>query len=250
MTKRFAANNLSVVATFFFVLLMATGLRAESITNLTAEDLKTIIDLKQKAIIVDARTPKEYQDERIPTAILIPVEDFETKHGSMLPDKTALIIFYCNGVKCGKGQESAEKAVKSGYTNVKVFSGGIPVWKEKGYPLAGNKAGASKSDIKKISAETLKAGLDRKEGFTLVDVREKNEFAAGHIKGALNLPLSNLENTYGQLPQDTRIVLYCNSGSRSNTAAELLVQRGYSKIENMEGFTDWVKKGLPSVKGE
>ena len=250
MAKGSTEKKLSVVATFFFLLLTGVKLHADPITVITADELKKIIDLKQKATIVDARTPKEYQDERIPTAILLPVEDFEKQSASILPDKSASIIFYCNGVKCGKGQESAEKALKAGYTNLKVFGGGIPDWKEKGYRLEGNKAGASKAEIKKLSAEALKTSIDRKEDFILVDVREKNEFASGHLKGALNLPLSTLENTYGQLPQDKRIVLYCNSGSRSNSAAELLVQHGYSKIENMEGFTDWVKKGFPSLKGE
>ena len=116
--------------------------------------------------------------------------------------------------------------------------------------MESNKASARKADIKKISAETLQASIDGKEDFILVDVRKKDEFTSGHVKGARNLPLSNMEKGYNQLPQDKRVVLYCNSANRSNQAAKILLQHGYKKIEEMEGFKFWVEKGLPSAKGE
>ncbi len=233
----------------FFLLAMAVALHADQAKVVTAEAVKNIIEGKQKTTLVDSRTLKEYLDERIPTAILIPVEDFEKQYGSLLPDKNALIIFYCNGVNCGKAPVAAEKAIKVGYTNVEVLGGGIPEWKEKGYPTEGNKAGAKRADIKKLSAETLKASIDSKEDLIVVDVREKDEFASGHIQGAINLPLSSLEKSYGRLPLDKKVVLYCNSAVRSNSAARILVQHDYQKIEEMEGFKFWVEKRLPSVKG-
>ena len=116
--------------------------------------------------------------------------------------------------------------------------------------MESNKADAKKADVKKISAETLQSSIDGKEDFILVDVRKKDEFTSGHVKGALNLPLSNMEKGYNQLPQDKRVVLYCNSANRSNQAARILLQHGYKKIEEMEGFKFWLEKGLPSAKGE
>ena len=118
------------------------------------------------------------------------------------------------------------------------------------HPMESNKVDTKKADIKKISAETLQASIDGKEDFILVDVRKKGEFRSGHVKGALNLPLSNMEKGYNQLPQDKRVVLYCNSANRSNQAAWILLQHGYKKIEEMEGYKFWVEKGFPSAKGE
>ena len=105
------------------------------------------------------------------------------------------------------------------------------------------------ADIKKLSAETLKASIDSKEDLIVVDVREKDEFASGHIQGAINLPLTSLEKSYDRLPLDKKVVLYCNSAARSNSAARILLQHDYQKIEEMEGFKFWVEKRLPSVKG-
>ena len=117
------------------------------------------------------------------------------------------------------------------------------------HPMESNKVDTKKADIKKISAETLQASIDGKEDFILVDVRKKGEFRSGHVKGALNLPLSNMEKGYNQLPQDKRVVLYCSSANRSNRAAWILLQHGYKKIEEMEGYKFWVEKGFPSAKG-
>lgn len=104
--------------------------------------------------------------------------------------------------------------------------------------------------VVKISAEKLQKKLDNKDDFILIDVREKDEFASGHVKGATNLPLSSLEITYSKLPKTKKVVLYCNSAIRSNKAAGILIKNGYSKIEEMEGFKFWTEKGLPYVKGE
>ena len=249
MIKNITKKMVSIGAAFFFLLAAAAVLHADPAKVVTAEVVKNILDSGQKAIIVDARTAKEYQDERIPSAVLIPVEDFEKQAALLLPDKKTLIIFYCNGVNCGKAPVAAEKALQAGYTNVEVLGGGIPEWKEKGYRLEGIKAGAKRADIKKLVAEALKTDLDKGKSLILVDVREKDEYAAGHVAGALNLPLSTLEKNYGQLPEDKRVVLYCNSAQRSNNAAQILLRRGYKDIEEMEGFKFWVQKGLPETKG-
>lgn len=69
----------------------------------------------------------------------------------------------------------------------------------------------------------------------IVDVREPFEFVMGHVKGAINIPPSQLmagakklENT----PKDTEIVLYCLSGSRSNVSMNILRQMGYTNLVN------------------
>jgi len=216
---------------------------------ITAEEVKKIIDLKQKAVIVDARTSAEYQNERIPTSINIPVENFEKEYKQLLPDKKVAVIFYCNGVKCGKSAEAAKKAIAAGYLNVKVFSGGIPEWKEKGFPLQG-KQEIKKAEIKKITALELKKRMDSKEDFFLVDVREKEEFAKGHVEKAVNIPLTVFNVNINNIPKNKNIVLYCNSAKKSNKAAYILIRNGYSNIVEMEGFKYWIEKNLPFKKGE
>ena len=78
------------------------------------------------------------------------------------------------------------------------------------------------------------------EGAFLIDVREPNEFASGHVAGATSLPLSELERV-GELVEDRSapIVLYCASGVRSARAADRLRRRGYTNVRDIGGIKDY-----------
>ena len=79
----------------------------------------------------------------------------------------------------------------------------------------------------------------------LVDVRTPEEFNSGHIAGAVNISLQTLPTQMSTLPKDKPIVLYCRSGSRSHTAAQMLAQAGFTKIYDLGGIIDWRAAGLP-----
>lgn len=86
-------------------------------------------------VVIDARNPEEYQEVHIKGAISIPEPKF-AEHACLLPtDKAATLVFYCNGVKCGKSKKAAVKAQAFGYKNILVYAEGMPVWEEKGLPI-------------------------------------------------------------------------------------------------------------------
>lgn len=71
--------------------------------------------------------------------------------------------------------------------------------------------------------------------YTIIDVREPDEFSEGHIRGALNIPPSALiagASKLATVPKDAKIIVYCRTGSRSNVAAHLLRAMGYTDITN------------------
>jgi rhodanese-related sulfurtransferase len=81
----------------------------------------------------------------------------------------------------------------------------------------------------------------------LVDVREDDEWVAGHIEGAQHIPLGELGDRLGELPTGRSIVAVCRSGGRSAAAVRGLKQLGYT-AENLDGgVTAWTKAGLPLV---
>lgn len=83
----------------------------------------------------------------------------------------------------------------------------------------------------------------------VVDVREPDEFEAGHIGEALLAPLDDVEKHLASVPKEREIVLVCRSGRRSGIAAKKLSERGYTKLWNMEGgMLAWQKLGYPIVK--
>jgi rhodanese-related sulfurtransferase len=102
-----------------------------------------------------------------------------------------------------------------------------------------------------ITLDDLKAGLSEKT-IVLVDVREADEYAAGHIQGAIFNPLSQFETK--KLPQPMsgqKIVIYCRSGRRSITAMEKAQQAGRSDIDThySGGILGWLSSGEPVTTG-
>lgn len=83
------------------------------------------------------------------------------------------------------------------------------------------------------------ADWQRLDAGLLVDVREPHEFEAGHLRGAINLPLSQLRERHGELPRDRGLVVYCQVGQRGYYATRFLRQQGVDASNLSGGFTTW-----------
>ena len=92
-----------------------------------------------------------------------------------------------------------------------------------------------------ITAEEAKQIMDTEEGCIILDVREQEEYDAGHIPGAILIPYTQMgEKANDMLPdKDQLILVYCRSGRRSKFAAEALVELGYTNIKEFGGIIDW-----------
>jgi phage shock protein E len=77
-----------------------------------------------------------------------------------------------------------------------------------------------------------------KAGAKIIDVRSPDEFRDGAYPGAVNIPVSELNSRLAEVPKGVPIVLYCASGARSATAAQLLKRSGYSDVMNAGGLDD------------
>ena len=93
--------------------------------NITAEEAKEIMDTEEGYIILDVRTQDEFDESRIPSAILIPHDEITEKAEDLLTDKDQLILVYCRSGR--RSKLAAEALVELGYTNIKEF-GGIIDW--------------------------------------------------------------------------------------------------------------------------
>ena len=81
--------------------------------------------------------------------------------------------------------------------------------------------------------------LHQKEDLTILDVREVDEFQAGHIEGALNAPLSTLDKEYEQLDSSKRYYVICQGGMRSERACHFLEKKGFDVLKVEGGFNQW-----------
>ncbi len=88
--------------------------------------------------------------------------------------------------------------------------------------------------FKNMFAQTDSNQLEKaiKEGAFLVDVRTPQEFAGGHVKGSVNIPLDKIQSRLSKFKSKENIVVFCRSGNRSSQAKSILEQNGFKNIIN------------------
>lgn len=86
----------------------------------------------------------------------------------------------------------------------------------------------------------LQEKIKGNEEITILDVREPAEYAFGHIPGAVNIPLGELENRFEELDKNKEVHIICRTGNRSDLAARKLAEKGYPNVRNVvPGMTEW-----------
>lgn len=97
-----------------------------------------------------------------------------------------------------------------------------------------------------LKSTEAKALLAKNSRAFLLDVRTPDEYRQVHLKGAVLIPLDQLERRVKEIPRERPIVVYCAVGARSNAAAGILASRGFREIYNVsDGVVGWFKNGYP-----
>lgn len=104
--------------------------------------------------------------------------------------------------------------------------------------------------VPEINAAELKAQLDQPEALQLIDVRSAGEYASGHIKGAINVPVQQLRSALPTLALDPQrpVIAICASAHRSPPAVRLLRRAGYDAKQLRNGMIAWQLAKLPTTK--
>ena len=107
--------------------------------------------------------------------------------------------------------------------------------------LVGCNGGNSKNAYEQITPAEAKALMDSEEGYIILDVRTPEEFAEGHIEGAILIPDYEIGEKAESIltDKDQLILVYCRSGRRSKNAANELATLGYTNIKEFGGINDW-----------
>ena len=97
------------------------------------------------------------------------------------------------------------------------------------------------SGYKQISQDEAMQIMQEETGYLIVDVRRPDEFASGHIEGAINVPNEGIEDEMpAELPdKDQLLLVYCRTGRRSKEASEKLAKIGYTNVYEFGGITTW-----------
>lgn len=196
--------------------------------------VKKVIDDKEKVAIIDARPKRVFEKGAIPGAINLPDTEFEKNVDKLPADKATPLIYYCGGLDCVLSDKSADKARALGYTAVKTYSEGFPAW-SKAFPDAVPTSAATAAAASPVTTKAVEilpgkdkgtisaASFDRifqesPASAMFVDVRDVKEFAAATIKGAVNIPINQLEKRVDELPKDKPVLFFCGTGGRAGEA--------------------------------
>lgn len=219
--------------------------------------LKKLMDDGTPLTLIDSR-PKErkYDKGHIPGAISLPDSQFDKLIDRLPTDKAAPLYFYCEGLTCKLSSDSAAKAVKLGYSKVKVVPDGYPMWAKLYGPGPSGESGAvAQPSIQagKESGTITVASFEKifreaPETIHLIDVREAQEFASGTFRGARNVPINTLEKQIDALPTDKPLVFFCGAGGRSGEAHDMVkLYKPALKTYFLDADIKWTKDGTYTI---
>ena len=180
--------------------------------------------------LVDVRPGDRYAVAHLVGAVSVPLRRIEKRSVGILPeDRTARLVFYDDGAGDGSAGKAAELAMKAGYVDVAVFPDGTVGWEQSGRFLA------SSSDYV------------RKGKAVIIDLRDPERVAAGHIEHAVSIPAANLKASFGLFPLQrwVPLVVYGESDDQALAAARTLRQWGY---RNVTYYAGGVKAWLESAE--
>jgi rhodanese-related sulfurtransferase len=99
---------------------------------------------------------------------------------------------------------------------------------------------------REVTVSQARALLAEKKNMVLLDVRTPDEFRQARLKGALLIPINELERRLAEIPKGRPVMVYCAVGSRSALVARFLTARGYSEVYNLtDGIVGWYRNGYP-----
>jgi rhodanese-related sulfurtransferase len=222
--------------------------------NISTEELRKILADKSP-MVFDVRPYQEYVIDHIPGAINVAAKPGVTRDeyisdiaeiGRIVKgNKAAPIVLYCSGPFCGKSERVAKELVAAGYTNVRRYQLGIPVWRALG-------------GVTEIELEGVKYVVGKDQTAVLMDVRDPDAFKAGTLAGARNIPQSRVEpgkggkevkkaKKDGRLPMEdhnTRIIVFGRNGTQAKLVAEALAKNAFHNVSYYPGTFETLQAAL------
>lgn len=191
--------------------------------------------------LLDTRSKDAYVQAHVPGSVHLEADDqLSNRIGFVFPPDAPMILLLSDA---SDYQRVVYSLARVGYENVVGYiAEGLDVWQRLGLPLTAG-------DVKDIEPKELQDLLQSDARPVVVDVREPWEYKQGHVPGAILMPLGQLASLVGTLDTEKPVAVICASGSRSQSAAALLGQKGFKTIYNVVGGTGaWRYDNLPLAR--
>ncbi|MDB5224207.1 MAG: fold metallo-hydrolase [Chitinophagaceae bacterium] len=205
--------------------------KTKGLTALSVEDLKKKMD--EDVIILDTRKGAVFTQGFVPGSIFIGLEGrFAEWAATLIPFHQKIILV----TDAGMEEETIIRMARVGFDKVEGYlKGGFEAWKN---------AGEQIDLIIDVEADELALDIKHDPKLAVLDVRRETEFGDGHIKNAINLPLSEMTDIVqiANVEDDRNLYVHCASGYRSVIASSLLKRQGYHNLRNILGGWKKIKE--------
>ncbi len=213
--------------------------------EVSTKELEQIVQ-DGSAVVLDTRPHREWSVSHIPTAINVApkpgvpmalyTSDVAEVGRLVGGDKSQPLVLYCNGPYCGKSKRVAGELLEAGYTNVRRYQLGAPVWRA----LVG---------VMVIEPDGVRYVFEHDQSAVWIDVRDSSEFGKSSIPGAKNLPRSGVlagkdvgevfaAKNDGRLPMEdhnTRIIVFGQDGNQASKVAKALAREAFHNVAYFAG---------------
>ncbi len=198
---------------------------------LSIDDFKQLIS--DDVLVLDTRRADLFTQGFVPTSISIGLEGrFAEWAGSLLPFDAPMILV----TEAGQEKETIVRLARVGFDKVKGYlDGGFEAWKN---------AGEEIDMIIDVEADELMMDIPHDDRLIVVDVRRTPEFADGHLKDAVNIPLNEMTDpaSMANLEEDQNLYVHCAGGYRSVIASSMLKRQGIHNLRNIVGGWGKIKE--------
>jgi rhodanese-related sulfurtransferase len=212
--------------------------------ELSTDELRQVLK-DGSATVFDSRPHLEYAVSHIPGALNVsakpgvPISVYISdvaEIGRLVPDKATPLVLYCNGPFCGKSKRLGEELLEAGYTNVRRYQLGAPTWRA----LVG---------VMQIELDGVRYVRDGDRTAVFVDARSADEFRAGTLPGARNIPLAEVTAAKddGRLPMEdhnTRIIVFGASEAQAVATTTELAKNAFHNVGYFAGTLEDLVAGL------
>lgn len=217
--------------------------RTQTSSRLTIEQLAELRGLDRRLQVVDVRGPGETAAGTLPGAREIPLPSLTDSLDALDPARP--VVVYCAGGY--RSQVAASVLRRAGYDDVSDVLGGYGAWAGAGLTVS-HGGETDPTDIPEVTAVEASALVTA--GAPLVDVREHDEWCAGHVAGASLVPMSQVRARLEEIDSSRRFVIMCRSGGRSAAVTQALRSLGLDAVNLAGGIRAWAAAGLPVVTDE
>lgn len=220
------------------------------IGKITPEELVKKNQIIPRPFLLDIRDENQYKNEHIIDSVNITLSKLSAISNALGTDKEYVLVDDSGDASIITA--AANTLTSKGYKHLYYLDGGFSVWKNNYNPTinSGNqKSFTDQAKVKYITSDNLKKLMEAEKNLLLIDVRQSAEFNAGHLNGAINIFLDDLETRKKELPLGRKIVLYDNTNLGAFKGAVRLFDLGFfNTLALSDGLDSWKAKGYEITK--